>query len=85
VARSKVARAIAHYQKGKSFREIGEILGVSASTARRWVRGKDQIPEPAPSFPLVIVETRDFKRELKSIFDDILRFFVGLFTPPKRT
>jgi len=37
LARSKTTRAIALYQRGFNFREIGERLGVSASTARRWL------------------------------------------------
>lgn len=46
MARSKEIRAVALYQKGHSFREIGERLGVSASTARRWVK-KPGISIPA--------------------------------------
>lgn len=36
--KSPMGRAIELYQKGKTFREIGERLGISASTARRWIK-----------------------------------------------
>jgi len=44
VAKSKTGRAIELYQKGNSFAEIGRRLGISASTARRWIKA-DQLDD----------------------------------------
>lgn len=47
MARSKLARAIALYQKGHSFAEIARRLEISPSTARRWIKElKPVLPAP---------------------------------------
>lgn len=61
--RSKTTRAISLYQKGHNFREIGERLGVSASTARRWIRNEPIDPRGSAKIKAI---SEDFSAGLRT-------------------